>query len=252
MKRFYVRVPLNDAACCRVTDLSSYRSGSCCLNGASVEIARAAAAVHASWYGQMAPPVGVLDAFVSIHGVPLDRVAVGTVVTATVESVSTRPAAPSGRRWRPAAAATTGSVARGGTLSFAATEANATLVAYVAHDGSGGEAANVVACAKKIGVTFAADATAGFGFRDPHARRVGGGTGRRRASDLRWAHDVSVLIQSGGRQSAMSASKILEAASSPAAPAPTPARRSTRRPWRASWCWPPRTWTRASWFCSPP
>ena len=33
-------------------------------------------APYASWYGQMAPPVGVLDAFVSIHGVPLDRVAV--------------------------------------------------------------------------------------------------------------------------------------------------------------------------------
>ena len=276
VKRFYVRVPLNDAACCRVTDLSSYRSGSCCLNGASVELDRDAPSLravvngvaagagdvpdfapYASWYGQMAPPVGVLDAFVSIHGVPLDRVAVGTVVTATVESSFDPP----GGAFDWAAVAPgrgvthSGSVARGGTLSFAATEAmrrDATLVAYVAHDGSGGEAANVVACAKKIGVTFAADATAGFGLPETLALTLDASeaapgdavrlTATSSAPGSRvfvLAHDVSVLIQSGGRQSAMSASKILEAASAAGgagADAGTPFDSTTMA---ASWCWPP-------------
>jgi CD109 antigen len=276
VKRFYVRVPLNDAACCRVTDLSSYRSGSCCLNGASVELDRDAPSLravvngvaagagdvpdfapYASWYGQMAPPVGVLDAFVSIHGVPLDRVAVGTVVTATVESSFDPP----GGAFDWAAVAPgrgvthSGSVARGGTLSFAATEAmrrDATLVAYVAHDGSGGEAANVVACAKKIGVTFAADAAAGFGLPETlaltlDASEVAPGdavrlTATSSAPGSRvfvLAHDVSVLIQSGGRQSAMSASKILEAASAgggAGADAGTPFDSTTMA---ASSCWPP-------------
>jgi len=276
VKRFYVRVPLNDAACCRVTDLSSYRSGSCCLNGASVELDRDAPSLravvngvaagagdvpdfapYASWYGQMAPPVGVLDAFVSIHGVPLDRVAVGTAVTATVESSFDPP----GGAFDWAAVAPghgvthSGSVARGGTLSFAATEAmrrDATLVAYVAHDGSGGEAANVVACAKKIGVTFAADAAAGFGLPETlaltlDASEVAPGdavrlTATSSAPGSRvfvLAHDVSVLIQSGGRQSAMSASKILEAASAAGgagADAGTPFDSTTMA---ASSCWPP-------------
>ena len=276
VKRFYVRVPLNDAACCRVTDLSSYRSGSCCLNGAGVELDRDAPSLravvngvaagagdvpdfapYASWYGQMAPPVGVLDAFVSIHGVPLDRVAVGTAVTATVESSFDPP----GGAFDWAAVAPghgvthSGSVARGGTLSFAATEAmrrDATLVAYVAHDGSGGEAANVVACAKKIGVTFAADAAVGFGLPETlaltlDASEVAPGdavrlTATSSAPGSRvfvLAHDVSVLIQSGGRQSAMSASKILEAASAAGgagADAGTPFDSTTMA---ASSCWPP-------------
>jgi len=214
-------------------------------------------APYASWYGQMAPPVGVLDAFVSIHGVPLDRVAVGTVVTATVESSFDPP----GGAFDWAAVAPgrgvthSGSVARGGTLSFAATEAmrrDATLVAYVAHDGSGGEAANVVACAKKIGGTFAADAAVGFGLPETlaltlDASEVAPGdavrlTATSSAPGSRvfvLAHDVSVLIQSGGRQSAMSASKILEAASAgggAGADAGTPFDSTTMA---ASSCWPP-------------
>ena len=247
-KRFYVRVPLNDPTCCERDDLTRYRSGSCCLNGARAELDRDAPSLrtvaesvaagagdvsdfapHASWYAQMAPPVGVLDAFVSIHGVSLERVAVGTVVTATVESSFDPPGG--AFDWAvvaPGSGVThSGSVARGGTLSFTTTDAmrhDATLVAYVAHDGSGGEADNVVACAKKIGVTYAADAAAEFGLPETlslalNASEAAPGDAVRLTANSSapgsrvfvLAHDVSVLIQSGGRQSAMSASKILEA-----------------------------------------
>jgi hypothetical protein len=105
LKRFYVRVPLNDAACCRVSDLTSWRSGSCCLSAASVELERNTASLrsvadgvaagagdvddfapYASWYGSMAVPVGVLDAFVTIAGAPYERVSVGSTIAATVDS----------------------------------------------------------------------------------------------------------------------------------------------------------------------
>ena len=276
-KRFYVRVPLNDPACCELGDLTTYRSGSCCLNGASATLDRDAPSLravadavaagagsvpdfapHASWYGQMAPPVGMLDAHVTIHGVPLERVAVGTVVTATVQSSFDPPGG--AFDWAAVAPGSgvthSGSVARGGTLSFTATEAmrrDATLVAYVAHDGSGGEAANVVACAKKVGVTFAADAAAGFGLPETltlalnSSEAAPGDAVRLTATSSApgsrvfvLAHDVSMLIQSGGRQIAMSASKILEAtAAAGGAGADAGGAPFDSTTMAASCCWPP-------------
>ena len=276
LKRFYVRVPLNDAACCRASDLTSWRSGSCCLSGASAELERDTASLrsvangvaagagdvddfapHASWYGQMAVPVGVLDAFVTITGAPLDRVSVGSTIAATVDSSFDPPGG--AFDWAVVAPGHgvlhSGSVTRGGTLAFTATEAmrrDATLVAYVAHDGAGGEATNVVACAKKVGVTFADDPAAGFGLPETlalalDASEAAPGDAVRLTANCSapgsrvfvLAHDVSVLIQSGGRRSAMSASTILAAsaaAGGAGADAGTPFDSTAMA---ASWCWPP-------------
>lgn len=275
LKRFYVRVPLNDAACCRVSDLTSWRSGSCCLSGASVELERDTASLrsvadgvaagagdvddfapYANWYGSMAVPVGVLDAFVTIAGAPYERVSVGSTIAATVDSSFDPPGG--AFDWAVVAPGHgvlhSGSVTRGGTLSFTATEAmrrDATLVAYVAHDGAGGEATNVVACAKKVGVTFADDPENGFGLPETLALALDASeaapgdavrlTANSSAPGSRvfvLAHDVSVLIQSGGRRSAMSASKILAAsaaAGGAGADAGTPFDSTAMA---ASWCWP--------------
>ena len=128
---------------------------------------------------------------------------------------------------------------------------DATLVAYVAHDGAGGEATNVVACAKKVGVTFADDPENGFGLPEMLALALDaseaapGDTVRLTANSSApgsrvfvLAHDVSVLIQAGGRRSAMSASKILAAsaaAGGAGADAGTPFDSTAMA---ASWCWP--------------
>ena len=289
VKRFYVRVPLNDATCCRVTDLSSYRSGSCCLNGASVELDRDAPSLRAVVNGRRRgrrgrPRLRAVRELVRADGAPRRR-------SGRVREHTRRASGPRRRRdggdgdggveFRPARRRLRlgggGARPRRDALGQCRQGRNAVvrrdggnaprrpLVAYVAHDGSGGEAANVVACAKKIGVTFAADATAGFGLPETLALTLDASeaapgdavrlTATSSAPGSRvfvLAHDVSVLIQSGGRQSAMSASKILEAASAAGgagADAGTPFDSTTMA---ASWCWPPRTWTRASWFCSPP
>ena len=246
-KKFYVTIPTDTPSCCLVSDAYQWRSGSCCLSSGEVvfdssaagaknaaSALNAAAAVlpdavpSASHWGSIATPSGVINAHVTIHGVPLERVGVGVSISATVRSSFDPP----GGFFDYAVLSNgvgvlvSGQVARDGLVTFTTTNTmqSAQLVVYVGNDGNGGESVNVVACAKPIGVTTTAannqrclpqnvtlsldvlETTPGSGVSLTATTTAPG------SRVYLLAHDVSVILQSKGTQSAMSASKVLQAA----------------------------------------
>jgi len=246
-KKFYVTIPTDTPSCCLVSDAYQWRSGSCCLSSGEVvfdssaagaknaaSALNAAAAVlpdavpSASHWGSIATPSGVINAHVTIHGAPLERVGVGVSISATVRSSFDPP----GGFFDYAVLSNgvgvlvSGQVARDGLVTFTTTNTmqSAQLVVYVGNDGNGGESVNVVACAKPIGVTTtAANNQRGLPQNvtlslDVLETTPGSGvslTATTTAPGSRvylLAHDVSVILQSKGTQSAMSASKVSQAA----------------------------------------
>ena len=242
-KYFYVDVPLDDTSCCQVRDATQWRSGSCCLSSGelsfdsdlsgakntAVSLNSAAASVSdavptATYWSGFATPPGVLNAYLTIHGAPLDKVEVGAEVTLTVRSSFTPPGnyfdwslVQNGK-----GVLASGEVTKDGTLTFTATASmtSAQLIVYVGNDGAGGESDNVVVCVKSIAVNLASrenlpqDVSLSLSTSEttPGGSVVLTTTATAPGSRVYLlAHDTSVLLQSNGKQSAMSASKVLQA-----------------------------------------
>jgi hypothetical protein len=185
------------------------------------------AAPRASWYGAFARPSGAFGAYVAVHGAPTAPIRVGTDVAVTVVA-SFEP--PEGTfDWavvsKLGGVFASGTVARDGSLSFRTTAAmrGATLVAYAVATGTSGssdEPENVIACSTKLSV----DSSSSEGLPQNVSislstrETIPGGTVRLTVTTTApnsrvfvLAHDTSVILQSGGKQSALSASRILAA-----------------------------------------
>ena len=173
-----MNVPAQDPSCCWEDDVSSYRSGSCCVT--SIEVSNdatatssksmAAAAIafdtvtsvdslvpSVSWSGRVAATTSFGD-YVTTTGVPSESVSVGEGVKFRIASTFT----PSSGKFSWAVLSeskgvvATGSAAQNTDVLYQVTESmkpRSTLLVYSPWDGTDADDTNVVACARSFEVS---------------------------------------------------------------------------------------------------
>ena len=244
-----VNVPAQDPSCCWEDDVSSYRSGSCCVT--SIEVSNdatatssksmAAAAIafdtvtsvdslvpSVSWSGRVAATTSFGD-YVTTTGVPSESVSVGEGVKFRITSTFT----PSSGKFSWAVLSeskgvvATGSAAQNTDVLYQVTESmkpRSTLLVYSPWDGTDADDTNVVACARSFEVSSPSalalpqNLTVSLSSAEVRPGATVSLEARATAAGSRvflLAYDTAVAIQAGGMASALTKDRIVAATSPP-------------------------------------